>query len=114
MASLRSIKSKREFDLLYRKGKTCNGSFFYLKCLPSKKADEVSRFSIVVGLKISKKAVERNRKRRQLREIIRLNLDKIKKGFLVLVIAKEEILEAEYLELEREFLGLIKKAGIAN
>lgn len=108
----KTIKSKKEFDLLYRKGKAVNGRFFYLKYLPAKKIKDDSKFSVVVGLKISKKSVERNKKRRQLREIIRLNISKIKKGFLVLLIAKEEILGVTYQEMEKEFLDLVEEAGI--
>ena len=114
MVSVDTIKSKKDFDLLYQKGKALHGKFFYLRYLPAKNGGGSSRFAVVMSLKISKKSVERNRKRRQLKEIIRLNINKIKKGFLVLLVAKEGILETNYQELEREFLSLIKKAGIAN
>jgi ribonuclease P protein component len=114
MVSADTIKSKKDFDLLYQKGKTLHGKFFYLRYLPAKNGSNPSRFAIIIGLKISKKAVERNKKRRQLKEIIRLNTDKIKKGFLILVVAKEGILEADYQELEKEFLGLVNKAGLNN
>lgn len=112
MPAYKSIRLKKEFDLIYRKGKSVHGIFFSLRFLESKNPEEVSRFGIVVGLAISKKAVLRNGLRRKLKEIVRLNHVKIKKGFWVLILPKEEALKASYQELEKEFLSLGGKSGI--
>ena len=109
MISFETIKSKRDFDLLYQRGVSLNGKFFYLKCLKAKGSGLATRFGIVISTKISKSAVVRNLKRRQLKEIIRLNRDKIKDGMMILLVAKEDIVKAEYDSLEKEFLSLIKK-----
>lgn len=45
-----------------------------------------SRFAFLISLKISKKATVRNRLKRKLREIIRLNLGRIKSGVDVILI----------------------------
>ncbi len=45
-----------------------------------------SRFAFLISLKISKKATIRNRLKRKLREIIRLNLERIKSGVDVILI----------------------------
>jgi len=106
------VRLKKEFDLLYKRGKTAKGSFFSLRFLENKHIGDKTRFGIVISTKVSKKAVERNRKRRQLKEIIRLNQDKIKDGYIALIIFHELGEDFDYKELEKEFLGLVNKAGI--
>lgn len=44
------------------------------------------RFTVVVSTKVSKKAVERNRLKRHLREFVRLNLEKFKPGDYAVVL----------------------------
>jgi len=107
----RTLK-KKEFDLIYRKGKSFNGRSFSLKVLAQKYLSGSTRFGIVLGLKISKKAVVRNKKKRQLKEIARKMKSQLKSGFLVSVIAKPEIVNTEYQELNKEFLCLCQKAGL--
>lgn len=68
-----------------------------------------SRFGIVIGLKVSKKANIRNRLRRQIREIVRKHLPKIKKGFDVMILGKKTALELDFDSLEKEILSLFKK-----
>jgi ribonuclease P protein component len=112
MSLNKSLRSKKEFDLVYKKGRVVSGIFFSLRFLESKNSNEPIRAGIVLGLNISKKAVLRNRKRRQLREIIRLNQSEIKKGYWLIISAREKILNAEYGELEKEFLRLCEKARL--
>jgi len=114
MPAFNSLRTKKEFDLVYKKGKAMQGIFFSLRFWESKNSSEPAKFGIIVGLNISKKAVLRNKKRRQLREIIRLNQGKIKRSHWIIISAKDKILEADYEVLEKEFLGLCRKAGIIN
>ena len=68
----------------------------------------------MVGLKVSKKAVDRNRLKRQIREVVRLLLKegKIKSGFMVALVAKPEMLGAEYKIVEKEVLDIFKKGNL--
>lgn len=72
------------------------------------------RIGFAVGLGVSKKAVVRNRLKRQLREIVRLLLkeETIKHGYHVLVMAKKEVVGREYGEMEREVGELLRRCGI--
>lgn len=72
----------------------------------------VSRFAVVVGTKVSKSAVTRNRLRRQVREVIRLRLAEIKPGFDVMMLVRKEAIGKTYAELESHVVGGLKKAGI--
>ena len=68
-----------------------------------------------VGLTISAKlghAVVRNRIRRRLREIYRLNESRFRVGFDIVVVARSRAVTAEYAELEKAYLSLADKLGL--
>jgi ribonuclease P protein component len=71
-----------------------------------------SRFGIVVGTRISKKAVKRNALRRRIREILRAQLVRLRPGFDVMLMAQRSGLDAEYKELEQSVLSVLEKAGV--
>jgi len=58
-----------------------------------------TRVGFVVGIKFSKKSVERNQMKRLLREILRSEVPKIKKGVDVIVIARKR--EREKIKKEK-------------
>jgi ribonuclease P protein component len=114
----------RDFNLLFKHGVYISGQFLDIKLLKlskipdyiPKKEDPALftkqlRLAISVGLKISKKAVIRNRIKRQVREILRLSLQKneLMPGYYLLFIVKKEAVDKEYNELEREVKGLLNK-----
>lgn len=68
-----------------------------------------------VGITVSKKlgkAVVRNRVRRRLREIYRLNEEKFQPGWDIVVVARSRAVEAPFSRLMDGYLSLAKKAGI--
>lgn len=72
----------------------------------------VSRFAIVVGTKVSKRAVKRNYLRRQYREIVMDKLAEITPGYDVLLLVSKSALELEYLEKENRLLRTLRKAKL--
>jgi len=77
-----------------------------------KKTDLLIGFA--VGKKVHKSAVKRNRVKRQMREVVRLLLkeNKIKVGAMVLLIAKPEIVSAEYRAIETSIVDILRKARL--
>lgn len=71
-----------------------------------------SRFGVVVGLKVHKKAVKRNLVKRRIREILRANLLKIKSGYDVMVMTQPKSVETGYAELETQVLSCLKKLNL--
>ena len=99
----------------FKKGRFFNALLFTLKFLPLKDISpdlKNSLFSITVPLKIEKKAVRRNRIRRQVYEIIRHLLPELKSGWAVAILAKKEILNKTYQQMEKEIKEVFQKIQI--
>ena len=71
-----------------------------------------NRYGIVINLKVDKRAVVRNKIRRQIREIIRLNNKNLKQGFDIMVLTRESVKKLKYREIEERLLKLFKKAKV--
>ena len=70
-----------------------------------------NRVGITVGKKLGH-AVVRNRVRRRIREVYRLNEDKFQPGWDIVVVARSRAVKAGFRELTDSFLSLAGKAGI--
>ena len=57
-------------------------------------------------------AVVRNRVRRRLREIVRLNRDRLLPGWDVVLVARTRAVDAPFRQLERAYLTLCAKLGL--
>jgi len=104
-----TLKQNYEFRRLYDKGK--NAPTPYLVVYTRK----TGRISNRVGYTVSKKlgkAVVRNRIRRRLREIYRLNLPALKTGYDIVIVARSRCVGAEYKQLESAFLTACGKLGL--
>lgn len=95
---------KKEFEVIFKKGKTKTGKLVFLKTLKNNLDD--NRFGVVVSKKISKKAVVRNKIKRRLREIIRQA--HIKPGLDIIIITKPEIIDKNYQDIKNELENLFK------
>lgn len=103
---------RKDLDIkkVVSKGRYSYSAELTLKYLPNN--TNVSRFAIVVSTKVDKRAVQRNRLKRRLREILRLNLQQIKPGWDILVITKQKALSLDYGQLQEALLSLIKKGRL--
>ena len=103
-----SLKLNREFRRLYQKGKSAVDPFLAVYCRKNRLG--FSRLGLTVGTKVGH-AVVRNRVRRRLREIYRLNEDKLVSGIDLVVVARVRAAHAPYRRLEQSFLKLCGKVG---
>jgi len=104
------LKKRKDFEEVFKKGIYCSGSCISIKL--KRNNLNISRFGIVVGSRISKKAVIRNKIKRRISEAIRLNLPQLKKGFDVIILTKPEVVDKKYREIENILMSLFKKAKI--
>lgn len=75
-----------EITKVIKRGRVFDSEFFRIKFLLAHKGQPISKFAIVIGSKILKKAAERNRIKRRLSEIVRLLANKIRPGLFVILI----------------------------
>ena len=104
-----ALKQNHEFRRLYSKGKSAVSPYFAVYCRKNHRS--VSRLGITTGVKLGN-AVKRNRIRRRIREVYRLNEDKFQPGWDIVVVARSRALEAPFSRLTESYLSLAKKAGI--
>jgi len=97
-----SLRKKKGFEEVFGKGKKVAGGFFATFFL----AKEEKKIGIIVSKKVAKKAVTRNKVRRRIREIYRLNKEDMPQGWMV-VIARRATAEADFSSLKRSFLSLV-------
>jgi ribonuclease P protein component len=111
LSSLHRLTKKEDFNIVKERGNLIHSTSFAFVYL-AKDAELPSRFGFVVSTKISKKAVARNRAKRLLREAVRINMDKIVKGYDCVFLAKHLILDKQNTEIVAEVKTVLKKAKI--
>lgn len=104
------LTKKKDFGRVFKQGKHYQQDFISLKI--NKNNLEFSRFGFIVGLKISKKAVVRNKIRRRLSEIIRLKFKQISSGFDIVILTQPEIIGKSYQETEESLVVLFRKSKL--
>lgn len=103
---LHRLSHKRDFERLQRLGRTYRGQFLSLRL--GRNQEGVVRVGFAIAKRLGK-AVERNRLRRRLREVLRLST--VAPGWDILVIAREDAVHQNYHALKVEVEGLLRQAG---
>ena len=104
-----SLKKNHEFRRLYNKGKSAASQYCVVYC--RRNGLEENRLGITVSTKMGG-AVQRNRIRRRLREIYRLNEHKFYVGYDIVIVSRVRSRYAEFYELESSVLRLFGKLGL--
>lgn len=104
------LTAEKDFNRIFKRGRSVHGQGLGLKIALNQL--EVSRFAFVVSTKVSKKAVVRNRLKRQMREIVHEVLKDMKQGTDVVVMARKEIVDIEFDVLRESLLKALKKAKL--
>ena len=105
-----SLKNKKDFDRVFSGKKSFGNRHFTLLYAPN--GLEISRLGIIVSKKISKRAVVRNKLRRQVRETFCMNMDMIAGGYDLIIIPKACCTREPYSVLEKSFQHLFYKTGL--
>ena len=104
----KSLKLNHIFRRLYSSSGHANA---YLVLYARKNRSATNR----VGVTVSKKlgcAVVRNRVRRRLREVYRLNEARFAPGWDLVVVARSRCIKASFSQLTGAYLSLAEKAGV--
>lgn len=108
MKRIESIKQNYEFRRIYAKGKSAARPHMAVYTMKNRRGK--SRIGITVSTKVGN-AVVRNRIRRRLREIYRLNTQVLQPGTDIIIVARGKSKSATYAQLQAEYLRLIDKLG---
>ena len=103
-----SLKLNHIFRRLYHTAGQADG---YLVLYARKNRTDGNRVGITVSKKLGKAHI-RNRIRRRIREVYRLNEDKFQPGWDIVVVARSKALEAPFGKLTASYLALAQKAGV--
>ncbi len=103
-----SLKLNHIFRRLYHTGGVSNEN---LVLYARRNRTGTNRLGLTVGKKIGK-AHTRNRVRRRLREIYRLNEQAFLPGYDIVVVARSRAVDASFQSLSQSFLSLAGKLGI--
>ena len=104
-----TVKENYEFRRIYRKGKSAVSPQLVIYCQRNRRGH--SRLGVSVSTKLGC-AVVRNRVRRRIREIYRLNKAKMLPGYDLIVVARVRAVEADYQKLDRTYLRLLEQLDL--
>lgn len=105
------IKKSAEFKEVYRRRDSRANQFLVL--YKKKNHFGQNRFGISVSKKVGNSVV-RHRLKRQVREICRLNDDKLLSGYDFIFVLRAEANGASYQELEKAFFNLVRRHKVKS
>ena len=104
-----SLKKNHEFKRLYNKGKSAAAQCAVVYC--RRNGRQENRLGVTVSTKIGG-AVQRNRVRRRIKEIYRLNEDTLLTGYDIVIVARVRSRFAGYGEIEASILSAMRKLNL--
>lgn len=104
-----SLKENSVFRRLYYKGSSAGNRYLVVYC--RRNGTQVSRLGLTVSTKLGH-AVVRNRMRRRLREVYRLEESALLCGYDIVIVARSAAVEADFSVLRRAFSSAADKAGL--
>ena len=103
------VHTDKRFQEIRRQGRSYANHLLVLCALPNDLP--YSRFGFTVNSRIGN-AVQRNRIKRRLREIMRLQQDTLQSGWDIVLIARQPIRSADYHEMETACARLLRRAQL--
>lgn len=106
----KGLKKDSDFRKVYKHGKSIANRYLVMYILKNK--SDSSRVGISISKKVGK-AITRNRIRRLVKEVYRLDIDsKVKNGYDIVFIARMPSKDATFKDIEKSINTLAKKADI--
>ena len=109
MNSRCTLKKNSDFRRLYAKGKSAANPSMVVYCRRNREGE--NRLGYSVSTKLGH-AVVRNRIRRRLREVVRLNAPRLRSGWDIVLVARSRALDAPFPRLEEAYLASCRRLGL--
>ncbi len=104
-----TLKENHEFRRLYQRGASAVGKSMVVYCRKNKLGH--NRLGLTASTKLGH-AVVRNRARRRLREVYRLNTPSLRQGYDIILVARGRAVTGKWQELNDTFLKLCRKLDL--
>lgn len=104
-----TLKKNHEFHRMYQKGASAVGGGMVVYCRKNRLGH--NRLGITASVKLGH-AVVRNRARRRLREVYRLNGDKLRSGYDIVLVARGRTAKMPWKDLNETFLRLCRRLDL--
>ena len=104
------LRHEKDIKALFSEGKGVFDAICGLKYRKNGLAS--TRFAVVVGTKVSKKAVDRNRVRRRIRSVLEARLSVIKPGYDVAFLTRPGCEKKDFAIIEAAVLSSLKRAKL--
>jgi len=101
------INKDKDFDRAFKTGQSFYSQVLGVKVVKNNRS--ANRFGILISTKVSKKAVVRNHLRRQIREIIKQEEPKLKKGYDFVLIVLVGIIDKSFLDIQTSLRSVLAK-----
>ncbi len=116
------LRDRRDFRAVYEQGIRRYSPHLILRVFLAVNPEQsaatedlaATEIGISIGKKVSKKAVVRNRIKRQIKGAIREMLPSIAPGWKIVIIVKPQAIKCKYEHFLRELNQLLKEATIIN
>ncbi|OGL72880.1 ribonuclease P protein component [Candidatus Uhrbacteria bacterium RIFCSPHIGHO2_02_FULL_57_19] len=104
------LTATKDIEKVWKRGHYFSTPVFGLKILRT--GAPVSRFAVVAGLQVHKRAVKRNLAKRRIREALRKHIMSIAPGFDSVITARAPIVGKSYAEIEETLVWALHKVGL--
>lgn len=104
------LRSDKDIQLVFKKGRSIFDKVCGIKFVKNNK--DFSRFTIVVGTKIDKRAVVRNRLKRQYRSVVAGLLNDLKPGFDIVLLPSKDAIGVDFNDKKKKLLKVFEKGNL--
>jgi ribonuclease P protein component len=105
------LHSQKDFQQILKSGRKLVHPALFIYVRPAVAGKPMSRMGLITGRKVGI-AADRNRVKRRLREIFRLNKNSIKPNSDIIFVPRSPAVAMNYKQLESVVFSLLCKAGI--
>ncbi|GMQ58606.1 ribonuclease P protein component [Vallitalea sediminicola] len=104
-----SLKKRKDFKIVFNKGKSLANNYLVMYIYSN--GDSINRLGISVSKKVGNSVV-RHRVTRLVKENYRLNENRIKTGYNIVVIGRVNSLNANFKDIEKSLYNLLRKHNL--